>query len=348
MGGMTALGGPGVWAGGPGGMANLGQFGALGYPARPGPEAQEILQSFGQQVPEHLQQTQLFGGLEGKHPLLAKMLEGGIMGAAMTPNSEPGRAEGAGGGISRALQGVLGARQSERQFQIAQIVAPYQLARQNAELIGAKQEMAARAGQIQEMASRAHYFDSMANLTAPEARVKAAEMGMQFNEDKLKGLQNKWQTDADNYADRTAAMAKWHEYQSNMLETVAKIRGQYTLGSARVRAGAVQQFTKFAGAASKQYEDAVTNQKDLAQQLDKMSNSAEFLMEGDPNGPQHKAMESLHNQFLGAQDRVKAVGEINDKFKQGLEWGASALGDPGGNQTPPPSDKTNPLGLNLK
>jgi len=59
------------------------------------------------------------------HPLLASGLNQGLMSVAMTP--EPQGPEGAGGGVSRALQGVLGASQYQRQQAIMQAMLPYQM-----------------------------------------------------------------------------------------------------------------------------------------------------------------------------------------------------------------------------
>lgn len=59
------------------------------------------------------------------HPLLAGALEGGLMGAAFVP--QPQGPEGVGGGISRALQGVLGADQYTRQRVMMSAMLPYQM-----------------------------------------------------------------------------------------------------------------------------------------------------------------------------------------------------------------------------
>lgn len=318
MGGMNALGGPGVWAGGQGGLQNVGQFGALGFPVQPGPAGEAALEHFGQQAPQNPQQTILFGGLEQHHPLLAKMLEGGIMGAAMTPNSEPGRSEGAGGGISRALQGVLGARGAERQFQIQQIVAPYQLARQTAELQGAAQEQEARKAQISEMNSRAHYFDEMANMTAPEARVRAAQMGMQFKDEELKAKQTEWAATAKNYADRTAAMAQWHQKSTEAAEAVGRLRAQVALSTGRARLQATQQLSKLADSSTKEYSEAVKNRDSIAKELKDYSNSVDYLTAAD-NSPAKQKYQDLETQFAAAQTAAESAQEINQRFGSALQ-----------------------------
>jgi len=340
MGGMNALGGPGVWAGGQGGLQNLGQFGALGYPVRPGPEAEAALQHFGQQVPQHLQQTELFGGLEGKHPLLARMLEGGLQAAARTPGPEPGRAEGAGQGVSRALQGVLGAHQEEKAFHIAQIVAPYQLARQTAELQGAAQEQEARKAQIGEMGARADYFRSLASMTAPEARLQAAQMGMQFKDEELKAKQADWAAKADNYQARTEAMAQWHQKQYDTALQVGELRARATLGSAKMRMGATQQLSKLATSANQEYNTAIKNRDDLAKQLKDYTNSSDYLMGmTDPNSAASKKAHDIQTKLDVAQTSAEAAEKINTQFgdalKQSITFG-TAFDE---------SNPTNPRGL---
>lgn len=59
------------------------------------------------------------------HPLLAGALNRGLLSAAMTPG--PQGPEGVGGGISRALQGVLGASQFQRQQMLQSLMLPYQM-----------------------------------------------------------------------------------------------------------------------------------------------------------------------------------------------------------------------------
>jgi len=71
----------------------------------------------------------MLGGLGDRlgvnHPLLAGALDRGLMNVAFTP--EPQGPEGAGGGISRALQGVLGASQYQRQQAMMAAMLPYQM-----------------------------------------------------------------------------------------------------------------------------------------------------------------------------------------------------------------------------
>lgn len=317
MGGYGGVGGPPVWAGGAAGMPNLGTLSAMGVPVHPGPEAQQILGQFGQQVPEHLQQTQLFGGLEQNHPRLAGMLEAGIMGAAMTPSAHPGMPEGAGGGISRALQGVIGAHQSERQFQIAQIMAPYALAKQTAELRGAAQEEEARKAQIEEMRQRGKYFGAMADLTPAEARIKAAEMGLQGKEDQIKQYQQKAALVSKDYEDRTAAMAKHWQMASETSERVAVLRKQATLGSAKMRADAVQQFTKYAAQADEQLKTAIKNRDEISKQIKDLGNNMSFLI-ADENAPIKKQYNDLQGKLQDAQSEVETVTEMNRKYGEGL------------------------------
>ncbi len=65
------------------------------------------------------------GGVLSQHPMLSKILNESMMGAAFVP--PPQGPEGVGGGITRALQGVLGADQFERQRQMQTLMMPYQM-----------------------------------------------------------------------------------------------------------------------------------------------------------------------------------------------------------------------------
>ncbi|SRR6266576_164138 len=67
----------------------------------------------------------LGGSLGQNHPLLAGALNQGLEAAAFTPG--PSGPEGVGGGISRALQGVLGASQFDRQRMMQTAMLPYQM-----------------------------------------------------------------------------------------------------------------------------------------------------------------------------------------------------------------------------
>lgn len=61
----------------------------------------------------------------GAHPRLAGMLDNGLLSAAMVPG--PQGPEGVGGGISRALQGPLGASQFTRNRALQSAMLPYQM-----------------------------------------------------------------------------------------------------------------------------------------------------------------------------------------------------------------------------
>ncbi len=83
-----------------------------------------------QSAVQRLQQPYpMLGGSGGQfginHPLLAGALNSGLEAAAFTPG--PQGPEGVGGGISRALQGVLGASQFERQRMLQSAMLPYQM-----------------------------------------------------------------------------------------------------------------------------------------------------------------------------------------------------------------------------
>ena len=64
--------------------------------------------------------------LARKHPLVAQLLDNAFLTAAETPS--PRGPEGAGGGISRTFQGIMGAQQFRRQQMLEDLTLPYQLA----------------------------------------------------------------------------------------------------------------------------------------------------------------------------------------------------------------------------
>jgi hypothetical protein len=104
-------------------------------PFMPSPEAIEQLRQYGVNFPEHLKQNLFLPepgaqGFFGQHPGVARGIEGALLGAAGTPGAQPGMPEGAGAGIARGLQGGLGVPQYKREYQAAQIAAPFQQAEQ--------------------------------------------------------------------------------------------------------------------------------------------------------------------------------------------------------------------------
>lgn len=88
------------------------------------PGMQQAMGQFGVHFnPSQVQQSPFFGNsMMNAHPMLGAALSGGLMGAAMTPIVEG--AQGAGGGLSRAIQGGMMGPQGLRQFQTAQMMAP--------------------------------------------------------------------------------------------------------------------------------------------------------------------------------------------------------------------------------
>jgi hypothetical protein len=68
------------------------------------------------------------GWLQDNHPKLAGVLDNAFLAAAMTPG--PRGPEGAGGGISRTFEGLMGARQAHMQHDISQATLPLQLSQQ--------------------------------------------------------------------------------------------------------------------------------------------------------------------------------------------------------------------------
>jgi hypothetical protein len=92
------------------------------------PQVQQQLQQLGIHFdPSQIKQSPFFSpGFSQAHPGLSGGITGAIMGAAGTP--EAPLVSGAGSGISRAMQGVLGAPEMQRQYQTRQMMAPFQAA----------------------------------------------------------------------------------------------------------------------------------------------------------------------------------------------------------------------------
>lgn len=65
------------------------------------------------------------GWLQDNHPQLAHTLDNAFLTMGMTPESQG--PEGAGGGISRAMQGLIGGQQFNRQRMMQQAMMPYQM-----------------------------------------------------------------------------------------------------------------------------------------------------------------------------------------------------------------------------
>src|SRR6266568_1392443 len=117
-------------AGGQGGMP-------MSWPMQPGQEQVAELAKLGVHMPE-LQQNTLFPKLAQNHPLLGGLLQGAVLGAALTP--PPTGPEGVGGGISRAAQGIMAVPQFQRQEQMAQMMAPIQMQGHIQQLQAAQQQ----------------------------------------------------------------------------------------------------------------------------------------------------------------------------------------------------------------
>ena len=354
MGGMNALGGPGVWStNATAGVPNLGVLGPQ-VPVQPGPEAAAALGVFGQQVPQHLWQTQLFHGLEGQHPRLAQMLEGGIEGAAHTPGPVPGMPEGAGGGISRALQGGLGAEQAHRQYQIAQLMAPYQLAKQTAELRGAAQEEDARKAQIGEMSQRAEYFKSMAGLTAPQAHEKVGQLGLQIADDKLKEMQAHFAEQGAMYESRSQLMAKHYQEQFQLGQQLNDLKLQM-LQKQNTKA-ALAKFGKLQNFWQKSMADEEKQYSDLEKQYKDSANSIGVLTgDKDAMSAHQKLQQKLEESYANVEHARQQAEQFNNFAQSGSAMGipmdeiitmygnnpTNPMGRPGGElQNTPPAGST--------
>lgn len=141
-------------------------------PQMPSPETiAELQRQYGVQFPQHMRQNVFMpeagtSGFWGQHPRLARGVEGAAIGAMETPPSSG--FEGAGQGVSRALQGMFGVPQMHRAFQSAQIQAPFA----QAEQIGGLREAAE---QLQTMKALQEFYSGK-NRSA-EAIAAAREEG---------------------------------------------------------------------------------------------------------------------------------------------------------------------------
>lgn len=84
-----------------------------------------------------------------------RVLDNGMLAAAMVPEARG--PEGVGGGISRALQGVLGAGQYRRQMALQSAMLPYQM-------MGPQVEMADKMAQIQQRQQLAQHYMAQDNF----------------------------------------------------------------------------------------------------------------------------------------------------------------------------------------
>jgi hypothetical protein len=119
-----------------------------------------------------IQRSPFFGNaFMQNHPALGGALNRALLSAAMTP--APNGPEGAGAGISRALQGVLGGQQYQTQFEHAQEMYPVEQGAALAKLYGAQNE-------ADLYKAHADYFRSM-----PGERMEAAQLRYLAQEHKL-------------------------------------------------------------------------------------------------------------------------------------------------------------------
>lgn len=119
------------------------------------------------------------GSLGQNHPLLAGALNAGLESAAFVPG--PSGPEGVGGGISRALQGVLGASQFERQRMLQSAMLPYQMLQPR---LTAMDTMA----QIAERQSEVPYRHAMEERAMAQSDLYNARVGALSNPKSIQGL----------------------------------------------------------------------------------------------------------------------------------------------------------------
>lgn len=85
------------------------------------------------------------GWLQDNHPQLARTLDNAFLTMGMTPESQG--PEGAGGGISRAMQGLIGGQQFNRQRMMQQVMMPYQMLGQSLQPMDMMSQIQERHGQ---------------------------------------------------------------------------------------------------------------------------------------------------------------------------------------------------------
>ncbi len=102
------------------------------------------------------------GALQDAHPMLAHILDNVMLTGAMTPG--PKGPEGAGEGISRTFQGLLGAQQYRRQQQMTQMMMPYQMMQPR---LQAEKELA----ETQMYGEHAKYFAALPGIQQERADV---------------------------------------------------------------------------------------------------------------------------------------------------------------------------------
>ena len=90
------------------------------------PSVQQQMSQFGVHFnPQTIHESPFFNQhFMQQHPQMGGRLFGAMSGAAMTP--EAPMVSGAGSGISRAMQGAMGGRQMQQQYQTGQLMAPFQ------------------------------------------------------------------------------------------------------------------------------------------------------------------------------------------------------------------------------
>jgi hypothetical protein len=113
------------------------------------------------------------------HPMATKMLDAAGLSMAMTPG--PQGPEGVGGGISRAMQGVLGANQYRREMMLRSAMLPYQMMMPRLQAEDTMSQIMERRGS----ALRAEaYWNRMANQEQEYLRRDATERATKLQQSK--------------------------------------------------------------------------------------------------------------------------------------------------------------------
>jgi hypothetical protein len=148
-----------------------------GYPAGPSgsgapTDASALLRLYSSGNQPDIRQSPIFSNqFMGAHPALGGMLNNALVSAALTPEARG--PEGVGGGISRALQGVLGVQPYMTQFQHAQENYPIERATALAKLFGTSAE-------ADMYRAHADYFRQM-----PGERLESAQLRYLAQQNKL-------------------------------------------------------------------------------------------------------------------------------------------------------------------
>lgn len=133
------------------------------------------------QLPGFLSHIPFLGGhvddinesMRNAAPSINMGLDNALLSAAMVPEARG--PEGVGGGISRALQGVLGANQFRRQQAISNAMMPYQMMMPQIDMMDKLSQMKERNAQSAYMQKHGDYLDSMIDTRNHQKTVQGSK-----------------------------------------------------------------------------------------------------------------------------------------------------------------------------